>query len=109
MLCRVWRLLGGVSAGFPSAAEGYEDEPLDLQAFLVAHPAATFFFRLAGDGLRDEGLRDGAVLVVDRSVTPRPGRLVLAEEDGGFVVCRFRAASPPAVVCGVVVAAVMRL
>ncbi len=99
-------LLGDISAGFPSAAEGYEDRPLNLQQFLVKNPAATFFYRVRGDELCQEFLRDGSILVVDRSLMPSRGRLVVLEQDGAFVVCRYDAS--PALVCGVVVAAVTR-
>ncbi|MFW6133637.1 MAG: LexA family protein [Planctomycetota bacterium] len=80
--------LGPISAGFPRASEGYEDRPIDLQALLVPQPAATFFFRVAGDDLRADGIPAGAVLVVDRSRRPRPGRLAVVEQDGAFVVTR---------------------
>ena len=96
-----------LSAGFPSAAEGYEDEPLNLHNWLVLNPAATFFYRIRGDELRAEHVRDGSILVVDRSLHPRLGRLVIIEEAGAFVVCRFQA-DRPMLVCGVVVAAVTR-
>jgi hypothetical protein len=55
-------LLGDINAGFPSAAEGYEDQPLDLHEYLVRNPAATFFYRVQGDCLRHEYLRDGSNL-----------------------------------------------
>jgi DNA polymerase V len=99
-------LLGYISAGFPSAAEGYEDEPLNLHTWLIAHPAATFFYRVNGDALRDEYIRDGALLVVDRSVIPVRGNLVVAEEHGCFVVRRFVVGT--FIVVGVVVAAITR-
>lgn len=99
--------VGDISAGFPSAAEGYEEEPLNLHAWLVHNPAATFFYRVRGDALRAEYLRNGSILVVDRSITPTPGKLVLIEDEGGFVVCRFRS-NHPQTVCGVVIAAVTR-
>jgi DNA polymerase V len=79
---------GDINAGFPSAAEGYEDQPLDLHRLLIAHPAATFFFWVKGDALRHQHIRDGSILIVDRSVHPRLGKLVLVEIDGSFVVCR---------------------
>ena len=96
-----------LSAGFPSAAEGYEDDPLNLHDWLVAHPAATFFYRVTGDCLRDEYIRDGSILVVDRSLVPSRGRLVVTEEGGQFVVRRYLC-DTGAVVCGVVVAVVTR-
>ena len=101
------QLLGEISAGFPSAAEGYEDQPLNLHDWIVHNPAATFFYRVRGDALRHEYLRDGSILVVDRSVTPTCGKLVLIEDEGDFVVCRFRP-NHPQTVCGVVIAAVTR-
>lgn len=83
------RQWGSVAAGFPSPAQGYEDEPLDLHQLLVKRPAATFFFRARGGELHHEGIRDGSILVVDRSLTPSPGQLVVADRDGQRVVCRF--------------------
>ncbi|MFA7236202.1 MAG: S24 family peptidase [Phycisphaeraceae bacterium] len=65
-------IIGSIAAGFPSAAEGYEDEPLNLHDWLVQHPAATFFYRVRGNALFAEGISDGAVLVVDRSIHPVP-------------------------------------
>ncbi len=96
-----------VSAGFPSAAEGYEDEPLNLHNWIVRNPAATFFFRVSGDVLCDEHIRDGSLLVVDRSIEPSRGRLVVAEEEGRFIVARHRVGCE-ARVCGVVIAVVIR-
>ena len=75
-------ILGSIPAGFPKATEGYEDLPINLQDLLVTRPAATFFFRVVGDGLRSEGVPAGAVLVVDRSIHPCPGRLAVLEQEG---------------------------
>jgi DNA polymerase V len=98
---------GWISAGFPSAAEGMEDANLDLHALLVRHPAATFFYRVRGDGLRSECIPDRSILVVDRAVNPKPGSLVVAESGGEFVVDRF-VSDVPITLCGVVVAVVVR-
>lgn len=97
-----------LSAGFPSAAEGYEDEPLNLHDWIVRHPAATFFFRVAGDDLRHEHILAGSVLVIDRSIRPVAGKLVLTEQAGAFVVARF-SPNVPIILCGVVIAIVTRL
>jgi DNA polymerase V len=97
-----------VSAGFPSAAEGYEDEPLNLHDWVVRNPAATFFFKARGDELLAEHIRDGSILVVDRSVRPSVGRLVVVEDRGEFAVARFRP-GVPVLVCGVVTAVLTRL
>ena len=99
-------MLGVIAAGFPSPAEGFEDQGLDLHAHLVRCPAATFFFRASGDSMRDEGVLDGALLVVDRSISPRPGRLAIVKLDGCFVVARLT--KQPVEVFGLIVACVVR-
>ncbi|QOJ14602.1 MAG: hypothetical protein HRU75_08100 [Planctomycetia bacterium] len=101
-------ILGNVSAGFPKSSEGYEDHPINLQDLLVTRPAATFFFRVVGDDLRDQGVPGGAVLVVDRSLSLKPGRLAVVEQDGVFIVRRLLA-QDSATICGIVTAAIVRL
>ena len=49
----------GVSAGFPSPADDHLDPPLDLNRELVRNPGATFFARVAGDSMQDDGIADG--------------------------------------------------
>ena len=97
-----------MGAGFPKASEGYEDHPIDLQDLLVTRPAATFFFRVVGDALREDGIPGGAVLVVDRSLHPKAGRLAVVEQQGIFAVRRLLARET-AIVCGIVTAAIVRL
>lgn len=75
-----------VPAGFPSPASDYIEDSLDLHKFLIPHPSATFFFRVQGDSLRDAGICDGDILVVDRSVEAVSGAIVLATLDGAFTV-----------------------
>ena len=104
-----FRIVGDIRAGFPSAAEGYEDEPLNLHDWIVRHPAATFLFRVRGRELHHEGIREGSVLVVDRSVRPAPHKLVLAEEEGLFIVRRFPSQPEPMIVFGTIIAVVTRL
>jgi len=79
-----------VMAGFPSPAEQYTEAPLDLNELLVKHPAATFFVRAAGDSMIDAGIRPGDILVVDRSMEPHDGAVVIAALDGEFTVKFFR-------------------
>lgn len=100
------RSLGNISCGYPSAAEGFEDEPLNLHEWIVVHPAATFFYRVRGDVLKSEYIHDGALLVVDRSRTPARGNLVVTEEHGEFVVRRFIVGT--FLVVGVVTHAILR-
>lgn len=75
-----------VSAGYPSPAQDYTEGPLDLNEHLIAHPAATFFVRASGESMRDAGIFDGDMLVVDRSIKPRDGHVVVAVVDGEFTV-----------------------
>jgi hypothetical protein len=70
------------TTSWPSPAEDYYDGPLSLDRALIRHPAATFLVRVAGDGLRSEGVLDGDVLVVDRSVDPGPGHVVVVVIEG---------------------------
>lgn len=59
-----------VKAGFPSPAEDYAEQHLDLNRHLIAHPAATFFLRVAGDSMKNAGIFHGDLLIVDRSLEP---------------------------------------
>ena len=73
-----------VRAGFPSPAEDFHVERLDLTTILVSHPQATFFLRLRGDSMHDAGLFDGDLLVVNRALKPVNGDVVIAVVDGEF-------------------------
>lgn len=84
------RLSGSVAAGFPSPAEQYLEPPLDLNEFLVKHPAATYFVRVQGDSMTGRGIFDGDLLVVDRSRDPRDGDIVIVAVDGEFTVKTLR-------------------
>ena len=104
------RSFGPIEAGYPSPAQGYEDEPLDLNDLLIRRPAATFFYRVRGGDLAGEGIRDGSILVVDRSLTPHGGQLVVADRDGERLVCRMPGIIEGELsVWGVVTAVVTRL
>lgn len=80
--------LAPVSAGFPSPAEDYEDKRLDINEYLVRNPVATFFFPVQGDSMQGAGIIDGDILVVDRSVTPLHGHIVVAFIHGERLVKR---------------------
>ncbi len=80
--------LSSVAAGFPSPADDYLDKGLDLNEFLVKHPAATFFIRAEGESMINAGIHSGDILVVDRSLEPTHGRIVVAVVNGGFTVKR---------------------
>ncbi len=81
---------GAVMAGFPSPAEQYVERPLDLNELLVARPAATYFVRAEGDSMEGAGIRAGDLLVVDRSLEPEDGSIVIACVDGEFTVKTLR-------------------
>ena len=84
------RISGSVVAGFPSPAEQYQEPPLDLNELLVKRPAATYFVRVEGDSMEDEGIRHGDLLVVDRSLRPASGDIIIASLGGDFTVKRYR-------------------
>ncbi|MGA0333438.1 MAG: LexA family protein [Kiritimatiellia bacterium] len=73
-------------AGFPSPAEDYLEDRIDLNRELVRNPASTFLARVRGDSMRDAGLHDGDLILIDRSRSPLSGTMVLAWVDGGFTV-----------------------
>lgn len=84
------KISGSVVAGFPSPAEQYLEPPLDLNDLLVKRPAATYFVRVAGDSMDGAGIRDGDLLVVDRSLRPSDGDIIIASVDGDFTVKTYR-------------------
>jgi DNA polymerase V len=79
-------LAKAVPAGFPSPADDYAEERIDLNDHLVTHKEATFFVRVQGDSMTGFGIHDGDLLVVDRSVSPIDRSVVIAVVDGEFTV-----------------------
>ena len=84
---------GSVPAGFPSPAEDYLETPLDLTEFLIDNKAATFLMRVDGDSMRDAGILDGDLLVVDRAAKPVNGCVVVVAVNGEYTVKRLRRCS----------------
>lgn len=82
--------IGAVPAalGFPSPAEDFVDDRVDLNEMLVRNPPATFLYRAEGWSMIQAGICDGDVLVVDRSVRPQDGDVVIAVWDGNAPVCK---------------------
>ena len=80
----------GVRAGFPSPAQDYLKEAIDLNKEIVNHPATTFYARVAGDSMRDEGIEDGDILVVDRSLELLDDDLAICYVDGEYTLKRVR-------------------
>jgi len=77
-----------VHAGFPSPAEHYIEKPLDLNTLLVTHPDATFFVRAASDAMYRAGIRNGDIMVVDRSIDSFDGAIVVVAVGDEFLVRR---------------------
>ena len=77
-----------ISAGFPSPAEDYIENHISLDELLINHPSATFFVRVTGDSMVDAGILPNAILIADRSVTPKHNDIVIAVVDGEFTVKR---------------------
>ena len=77
---------GGIHAGFPSPAQDYMGESIDLNRELVRHPATTFYARAVGDSMKGCGIDDGDLLVIDKSIEPREGDIVVAFIDGEFTL-----------------------
>lgn len=77
-----------VSAGFPSPAADYADKRLDINEYLVRNPVSTFFFSVEGDSMQGAEIFDGDILVVDKSIRPRHGQIVVAFVDGERLVKR---------------------
>jgi len=88
--CALPLYLAPVQAGFPSPAEDYIDQTLDLNDQLVRHPAATFFVRVTGQSMRDANIHPGDILVVDRALEAQNGTIVVAALDGELTVKRLR-------------------
>ena len=76
------------ASGFPSPAEDYAEDRIDLNRELIASPLSTFFMRVQGHAMRGEGILDGDLLVIDRRLNPRVGCVVVAAFEGRFIVRR---------------------
>ncbi len=77
------------ATGFGAAADDYMERGIDLNEELIRNKPATFFFRMKGDAMRDAGIFDNDILVVDRSLRMAEGRVVVAILNGELLVRRF--------------------
>ena len=78
-----------ISAGFPSPAEDYIEDQLNLQDLMVSHPSSTYFLKVEGESMIDTGIFGGDILVVDKAKTPQSGDIIVAILDGEFTVKRW--------------------
>jgi DNA polymerase V len=79
-----------VAAGYPIPVESGVEREVDLNDFLVEHPASTFFARVQGLDMIHAGIRDGDILVVDSSAEPTDGKIVLATLNSGLTIKIYR-------------------
>lgn len=80
-------MLADLPLGCPVPCRGdAPEEDIDLHAALVPNPVCTFYMRLSGNGLRQHGIQDGDLMVIDRSVEPRSGHLVVVAHQGCFLL-----------------------
>lgn len=80
----------GIKAGFPSPAQDYLEQAIDLNKELIRHPASTFYGRVVGDSMRGEGIEEGDILVIDKSLELMDDDLAVCFIDGEFTVKRVR-------------------
>lgn len=80
----------GIRAGFPSPAQDYMEQAIDLNKEIVKHPASTFYGRVVGDSMRNEGIEEGDILVIDKSLELTDNDLAVCFIDGEFTVKRVR-------------------
>lgn len=88
-MLRLPLFLSRVQAGFPSPADDYAESGLDLNDLLIKREASTFFVRASGGSMKKAGIHDDDVLIVDRAVEPKDGRVVIAALDGNLTVKRY--------------------
>ncbi|MCL2892522.1 translesion error-prone DNA polymerase V autoproteolytic subunit [Brenneria tiliae] len=79
-----------IPAGFPSPAQDYVEQRIDLNKVCVRHPSATYFLRVSGESMVEGHISDGDLLVVDSSLEARHGDIVIAAVDGEFTVKRLQ-------------------
>jgi len=76
--------------GFAAAADDYMERGIDLNEQLILNKPATFFFRMNGDAMMEDGIFSGDVLIVDRSLKPSSGKIIVAVLDGELLVRRIQ-------------------
>ena len=83
-------LFTGVKAGFPSPANDFLEAQFDLVKFLIPRPSSTFLMRVSGDSMINAGIKDGAIIIVDKSLKPTNKRVCVCYLDGEFTVKRLK-------------------
>jgi repressor LexA len=86
------RLLGLVEAGFPTAAEENELDTMSIDDYLIQNRDATFMLRVKGDSMKDAGIVEGDMVIVERTQSPKVGQIVVADVDGSWTMKYLRKA-----------------
>ena len=79
-----------VQAGFPSPADDFMDNRLNLNDYIIRNPNSTYYVKVSGESMIGAGIFSGDILVVDRSIIATDNRIVVAMIDGDFTVKRLR-------------------
>lgn len=79
-----------VSAGFPSSAENFVENSLDLNDLLIEHPSATFYVRVIGNSMIKAGINSGDILIVDRSLSFTNNKIAIVRINDEFTVKRIK-------------------
>ncbi|MGL2986362.1 LexA family protein [Flavobacterium sp. RSSA_27] len=80
----------GISAGFPSPADDFLELSIDLNKHLIKHKDSTFFAKVKGHSMKNAGIFDGDLLVIDKSLPPQDGKIAICQIDGEFTVKRIK-------------------
>lgn len=80
----------GIHAGFPSPAMDFVDLRIDMNKYLIRHPEATFYGKVKGVSMKNEGIDDGDLLVIDKSLEPANGKIAVCFIDGEFTVKKIK-------------------
>ena len=81
-------LSDSISAGFPSPADDYAEENIDLNEHLISNPFSTFFLRVKGESMINAGIKDNDLVIVDKSLRAKTGNIIIAMVDGEFTIKR---------------------
>ena len=80
----------GINAGFPSPAADFTDLSIDLNKYLVKNQSATFYGRVKGESMKDAGIDNGDLLIIDKSLEPVDGKIAVCYIDGEFTIKRIK-------------------
>lgn len=80
----------GISAGFPSPADDFMESSIDLNRELIKNPSATFYGRVKGNSMKDLGIHNGDLLIIDKSMRPENDKVAVCYVDGEFTLKKIR-------------------